>query len=227
MAQTRAQIAGIIGSLRQGDEVKVTWRDGVNQSIESGPVWNPSDSVYWGLGPDVLNPDDPEIIDIQVTKRSPVVVAEPPVGAVAVWSLPGGRVIHAAKRTSKGWALAGSPGTLPWGMYVLAYGEPAQIFTPGVPPPTPVISTLTPGTKSITVNASLGTSTLPITDVQYLLFFEYGDGTGQSGWVSSSQTTGTFTITGLQDDTAYSVMIRSVNAAGTGRESNAVEATTP
>jgi hypothetical protein len=226
MAQTRGQIAQLIGSLQQGDEVKVTWRDGVNQSIETGTIWNPSDSVYWGLGPDVLNPDDPEIIDIQVTKRSPVVVAEPPLGAVAVWSLPGGRVIHAAKRTSKGWALAGESGALPWGIYVMAYGAPTQTISPGVPPPAPVISTLTPGNTTIAVSAALGTSVLPITGVQYLLFFEVGDGTGQSGWISSGQATGTFTITGLQRNTEYSVMIRSVNAAGTGQASNALETTT-
>jgi hypothetical protein len=225
MAQTRGQIAQIIGSLRLGDEVKVTWKDGVNQSIETGTIWNPSDSIYWGLGPDVLNPDDLEIIDIQITKRSPVVVAEPAMGAVAIWSLPGGRVIHAAKRTPRGWALAGQDGALPWGIYVLAYGAPIQVISPGLPPPAPVINTLTPGAEKITVAASLGSPTLPITNVQYNLFFEYGDGTMQSGWLATNQTTGTFEITGLESGDEYSVMIRSVNAAGNGPASNVLSAT--
>jgi hypothetical protein len=225
MAQTREQIAQIIGSLRQGDEVKVTWRDGVNQSIETGAVWNPSDSVFWGLGPDVLDPDDPEILDIQVTKRSPVVVAEPPMGSVAVWTLPGGRRIETAKRTPKGWWAAGSTAPLPWGLFPIAYGTPTQVFTPGQPPSAPVINTLTPGDEKITVAASLGSPTLPITNVQYNLFFEYGDGTMQSGWIATNQTTGTFEITGLESGDEYSVMIRSVNAAGTGPASNVVRAT--
>jgi hypothetical protein len=225
MAQTSEQIAQIIGSLRQGDEVKVTWRDGVNQSIETGAVWNPSDSEFWGLGPDVLNPDDPEILDIQVTKRSPVVVAEPPAGSVVVWSLPGGRRIETAKRTPKGWWLAGSTVPGPWALFVLAYGTPTQVFTPGQPPPAPVINTLTPGAEKITVAASLGSPTLPITNVQYNVIVGYGDGEISSGWYSTNQTTGNFDITGLESGDEYTVLIRSVNAAGTSAASNVLKAT--
>jgi len=131
MAMSRGKIAEIIEGPNAGDLVKVGWRDGVNESIETGKVWEPTDSEFFGLGPDLLDPADENLVSIVVTKKNPIVVPEPAVGSVAVWYTENQTEIVAAKRRSTGWYRAGGGQRLPWGIFILAYGEPVQVFTPG------------------------------------------------------------------------------------------------
>lgn len=228
---TREQITAFINSLAVGDVIEVIWEKSGNRSIEEGKVWQPGDSQYLALGPDLLNPDDPELINVALFSKAPgAVVTQPAVGSVAVFvsqgvpNLPNG--IYAYKRLKAGWYLAGGGGPFPWSL-VTKGRTPTQVFSPGTPPAAPVINTLTPGDRTLLVAATLGApGSTAISDLQYNLVFtldEFGQDT--TGWVSSGQTTGSFTIGNLTNDVPFSVRIRAVNSAGPGAASNLVTAT--
>jgi hypothetical protein len=229
---TRQQIADTIASLQIGDAVIVSWADsannGINKSSEAGKVWQPPDSNFLGVGPDLLDPDDPELVGITVVSRSPVVIPQPPIGSVAVWVLKGVGGVHAYKRLQKGWYPAGATGPVPWSMIVAAFKAPSHIIQPGSVPAAPTINTLTPGTGKLTVNATLGSAgSSPITDVEYALWYTFFEETQQetTGWVSTGQTTGTFDIVNLEGGLPFSVRIRAINDNGIGAESNLVTGT--
>lgn len=228
MAQTRTQIGEVIAGLNVGDSVQVTWSKSGNQSTETGVVWQPpSPAVHLGLGPDLLNPADTELVGIAVTSRAPIQVSQPPIGAVAVFRGLG-QNIEVFKRTKKGWLTTGQTTTVPWGLITLAYKSPLQVFQPGTVPAAPVINTLTPGDRRITVAATLGSpGSSAITDVQYKLIFKFEDDLQQeaTGWVTSGQTTGNFTILNVENGVAFSVRIRAVNSNGASPESNLLTAT--
>jgi hypothetical protein len=88
MAQSREDIQKVIASLREGDTVRVQWDDNGNLSTETGQVWDAPGTNFFGLGPDLLNPTDKELVGIKVTKRAPVSppIRQPAVGAVAAGS---------------------------------------------------------------------------------------------------------------------------------------------
>ena len=94
-----------------------------------------------------------------------------------------------------------------------------RVYSCAALPAAPRLDTLTPGAGSLAVSATLGgDGGSAITAVQYRL-----DG---GGWTTSGQTSGSFTISGLQGSTAYEVEVRAVNAAGNGPASNSLTATT-
>ena len=232
MAMTREQIAAFIAGLNVGDVIEVTWDRSGNRSIEQGKVWQPpSPNTYLGLGPDLLDPNDLELVDIGIFTKAPIEVSQPPLGSVAVFvstgvpNLPDG--IYAFKRMKRGWYLAGGGGPLPWSI-VTRGRVPTQVFQPGARPAAPTINTLTPGDKRITVASTLGDQGgSPIRDVQYLLVFEFEDGLGQetTGWISTGQTTGNFTILNLTNGIDFTVRVRAVNGSGPGPQSGPQTAT--
>jgi hypothetical protein len=226
MAQTREQIAEFIASLGVGDVVEVQWSKDGNRSKEEGKVWQPPDSEYLGLGPDLLDPNDLELVNIALLSKAPITIPpQPPSGSVAVFALPTGILVF--KRLKKGWYAPNATTPLPWSFIVRVFRSPTQVFRPGAPPSAPVINTLTPGDARIVVDATLGDpGSTPIIDVQYLLVFEFDDlGQETTGWISSGQVTGAFTILNLTNDIAFSVRIRAVNSAGAGPASNLVTST--
>ena len=228
---TREQIAAFIAGLNVGDIIEVIWEKSGNRSVEHGPVWQPSGTPYLGLGPDLLNPSDTELVDIGIFSRAPIEVAQPPLGSVAVFvstgvpNLPDG--IFAFKRLKRGWYGAGGAGPLPWAI-VTRGRVPTQVFQPGARPAAPTITSLTAGDRKIDVVATLGDQGgSPIRDVQYLLVFEFEDGLGQEtrGWISTGQTTGTFSILNLTNGIAFTVRVRAVNGSGPGPQSGPQTAT--
>lgn len=222
MAQTRAKIADIIASLGVGDTVRVVWSKNKNQSVETGKVWNPGNSEFFGLGPDLLNPEDPELISIEVLTKAPVVSSQPPMGSVAIFITTGGKSIFAFKRMKKGWYGAGSGGPMTWTQVTKKYKTPAQVFRVGNPPSAPTITSLTPGVRRIDVVSTLGgAGSSAIKDVEYLLTFEMEKDFGQesSGWKPTGQTTGSFPILNLEPGVNFTVQVRAVNDSGPGAPS--------
>lgn len=223
MAMTREQIAAFIAGLNVGDVIEVTWDRSGNRSIEQGKVWQPpSPNTYLGLGPDLLNPNDLELVDIGIFSRAPIEVAQPPLGSVAVFVAPGAANIYAFKRLKRGWYSAGAGGPLPWALLLAGFKTPTQVFSPGLPPAAPTITTLTPGDNKIDVVATLGAQGgSAIKDVQYNLVFEFEDGLGQetTGWISTGQATGTFSILNLTNGVAFTVRVRASNESGPGTAS--------
>lgn len=227
MAMTRPEIAAVIASLNVGDTVEVNWTDGVNTSTETGLVWQPTDSPYFGLGPDLLNPDDLELVGIRVTQRSLAIAPQPPLGSVAVFVQPGGQVIDAYRRRKRGWFGTGNTTPVPWTYLLRTFWYPDKVFVPGTPPGVMILNTLTPGDESITVAATLGTTgSSPIYDVQYRLFFTEIESEGQedSGWISTNQATGNFVIPRLMNGVSFMVRVRAVNSSGAGPQSNLLTA---
>jgi len=228
MAQSRQQIAFIISRLTIGDRVEVIWNRSGNRSTEVGKVWLPDGDDIFGLGPDLLDPDDPELINIKILKKAEVVVTEPPVGSVAVFIGTTPPNVVAIKRTKNGWVGFGSPATVPYRFVVAGFGPPVQVFAPGTPPGAPGINSLTPGDRQIAVASSLGSSgSSPIIDVQYRLVFKYPGERQQedTGWESTEQTTGDFIIPGLQNGVSFTVFVRAVNQSGAGPSSAGLAAT--
>lgn len=87
-----------------------------------------------------------------------------------------------------------------------------------IAPAAPVLNSLTQGDGSLTVSATLGsTGGSAVTSVEYRL----NGGT----WTASGGTSGSFTISGLTNGTAYAVEVRAVNAVGNGAASNSLSAT--
>lgn len=233
MAQTRQQIAEIIESLRVGDAVVVVWQDANSQarSTEAGGVWQPTDNDYLGLGPDLLDPEDTELINITVVSRAPVTVSQPPVGAVAVFSrlpLIGQQKseLYVYKRTTKGWQITGSAGTIPWSLISGAWGAPLQVFLPGAVPAAPTLVSLTAGDGRIVVSATLNSpGSSPVINVEYQLIFAFSVGDQEStAWIPTGQATGNFTIPNLENGVSFSVKIRAVNASGASTRSNLLSA---
>ena len=223
MAQTRTQIGEVIASLNAGDEVRVTWLKSGNTSVETGKVWDPPTSAYWGLGPDLLNPADLELVGIRVTKRVAILAPEPPVGSVAVFGRNDGAVLNAYKRLKQGWYATGDTTALTWPVIVAFLGSPIQTFQPGKVPEKPTINSVVPGDGSFTVNATLGADNgSSIEDVQVRMVFAIpGDPYDDTGWLPTGQTTGTFTINTATNGTLYTVRIRTINGRGASAESNA------
>lgn len=228
MAMTRAQIATVIAGLGIGDTVEVIWQDGANTSTETGIVWQPPDSDYLGLGPDILDPNDTQLVNIAVKQKNPITYPQPSLGSVAVFVRPGGKVIYSFKRHKKGWYATGDVTPVPWVLLIGVYGAPDRVFSPGTPPAAPVLNTLTPGDEFLTVGATLGASgSTPIYDVQYRIVFDEFSLSPQedTGWVSSGQDTGTFVIPRLANGVPYSVRVRALNSSGAGPQSNLLTAT--
>jgi hypothetical protein len=224
MAQTREQISNIIASLNAGDEVRVTWLKSDNTSVETGKVWNPPDSPYWGLGPDLLNPTDLQLVGIRVVKRSTVLTPEPPLGSVAVFGKNDGATLFAVKRLKRGWYSAGDNTALPWLIFIIAYGQPIQTFEPGKVPAKPTIDSVIPGDASLTINLTLGADNgSAIEEIQYNLAFAIpGDPYDQTGWQGTGKTSGPITVSNLTNGTLYEVKVRSLNGRGASPESNMI-----
>lgn len=124
---TREEVAAVIATLGVGDIVEVWWDDGGNSSIERGPVWDPPDSNYFGLGAGVLDPADTQLLYIAVTKRAPV--SEPPLGSVVVWEIQNGTQLQPSKRYDTGWRLIGGRVSWTWDKLTQVYGPPAATYT--------------------------------------------------------------------------------------------------
>lgn len=91
----------------------------------------------------------------------------------------------------------------------------AEVSVPGAP----TLNSITPGNGSLAVSSTLGaTGGSAITDVEY----STDDG---ATWASSGQVTGSFTITGVTNGTAYPIRVRAVNAIGPGAASGSITAT--
>lgn len=227
MSRDQTKITNTINSLNEGDEVRVAWAKNGNRSVEAGKVWNPADSNYWGLGPDLLNPTDPELMAITVTKRAPDNASQPALGALAIWYTKSGSII-AAQRAKKGWYVAAGPGPVTWSSLVKKNGKPDTILLAGLPPAAPTINTLTPSpVGNIAIAATLGSDNgSAITDVQWRATATLNDGIfDDTGWTSSGQATGNFSIQ-VVAGYLYSVRIRSVSSRGVGPDSNTATVTT-
>jgi hypothetical protein len=229
MAQTRTQIGIVIAGLVVGDSVEVIWEKSGNRSVEEGKVWQPPSTNYLGIGPDLLNPTDTELVNIVVTQKAPVQVPlQPAIGSVAIFKDPRSLMFFPYKRVNKkGWYTANSLNPYPWSTIVALLGTPFQVFSPGTPPAAPVLNTATPGDRRINIVSTLGSAgSSAVTDVQYQLVFAFEIGEQETtGWVSSGQTTGTFSIVNLTNGLAFTVRIRAINSNGTGPSSNALTAT--
>lgn len=227
MAQSREDIAKVIASLREGDTVRVQWNDNDNLSTETGQVWDAPGTNFFGLGPDLLNPTDKELVGIKITKRAPVSppIKQPPVGAVAVFA--GQTSIAAYKRQQKGWYPAGGTGPVKWTAVTALLGNPTQVFTPGEVPAAPTLDSITPLDGALFVEATLGNDRgSAITDVQYRATFTLpGEAADDTDWVSTGQKTGNFTISGLTNAVAYSIRVRTVNGRGASQASNILTGT--
>lgn len=227
MSRDQTKITNTINSLNEGDEVRVAWAKNGNRSVEAGKVWNPADSNYWGLGPDLLNPTDPQLISITVTKRAPDNASQPALGTLAVWYTKSGAII-AAQRAKKGWYVAAGPGPVTWSSLVKKNGKPDTLLAPGSTPAAPTINTLTARALGwIDISATLGSDNgSPITDVLWRATADLGEGIfDDTGWTSSGQATGNFSIQ-VVAGYVYSVRIRSVSARGVGPDSNTKTVTT-
>lgn len=228
MARDQAKITEVINSLSEGDEVQVVWAKSGHRSVETGKVWNPADSAYWGLGPDLLNPADTQLFSITVKKRVPQVPSQPTqFGTVAVWYTNSSFLpILAAQKVKKGWVAIGSSQVFQWS-FLAQHGTPAAIFTPGSKPAAPTINTATGGSGTITIAATLGSDNgYPISDVKYRLNYSTGGDDADTGWISSGQATGNFVIEDLAPATEYTVRIQSVNLRGESPDSNSRIAST-
>lgn len=227
MARNQSKITEVINSLNEGDEVSVAWAKSTHQSLETGKVWNPADSEYWGLGPDLLNPTDTQLQSITVTKRAPGGSSQPAVGSLAIWYSKSG-AITAAQRTKKGWYIAAGSGPVNWDYLTKKNGKPNTVLSPGQTPAAPTINTLTPsGNGYIAIAATLGSDNgSEIIDVQYRVDSDLdGEPGDHSGWTSSGQATGNFSIQ-VVGGFLYSVRIRAVNSRGVGADSNTKTVTT-
>lgn len=225
---TRTKIAEIISSLGVGDSVRVVWSKNGNKSVEAGKVWNPGNSQFFGLGPDLLDPADTELISIEIVTKAPVTSSQPALGSVAVFVDSGAKNIYAFKRMKKGWYGAGTGGPTTWSQIIKKYKSPTQIFTVGTPPAKPTSVTATAGVRKMTVASTLGsTGSSSIRDVEYQLTFEFQSGYGQEStkWISTGQTTGNFEILNLEPGVAFSVRVRAVNDSGPGEISDKATAT--
>lgn len=226
MAQSREDIAKVIASLREGDTVRVQWNDNDNLSTETGQVWDAPGTNFFGLGPDLLNPTDKELVGIKITKRAPVSppIKQPPVGAVAVFA--GQTSIAAYKRQQKGWYPAGGTGPVKWTAVTALLGNPTQVFTPGEVPAAPTLDSITPLDGALFVEATLGNDRgSAITDVQYRATFTLLGDPDDTDWVSTGQKTGNFTISNLTNAVAYSIRVRAVNGRGASQASNILAGT--
>lgn len=125
---TREEITATVASLGVGDIVDVWWDDNGNSSNEKGPVWDPPDSAFFGLGAGVLDPADTQLIYIEVTTRAPV--PEPAVGSVVVWLIQDGTRLQPAKRFDEGWRLINGRVPWPWDSLTSVYGSPTHIIAP-------------------------------------------------------------------------------------------------
>lgn len=224
MAQSREDIAKVIASLREGDTVRVQWNDNDNLSTETGQVWDAPGTNFFGLGPDLLNPTDKELVGIKITKRAPVSppIKQPPVGSVAVFSAQSGLGFFAYKRQQKGWYLTGSTGVIKWNAITAILGTPLQVFTPGEVPAAPTLDSITPLDGALFVEATLGNDRgAAITDVQYRATFTLpGEDPDDTGWVSTGQKTGNFTISDLTNAVVYTIRVRALNPRGPSQASN-------
>jgi hypothetical protein len=91
--------------------------------------------------------------------------------------------------------------------------------TPVTTPSAPTITSIAPGDQQLTVNFTAGaTGGSPITN------YEYSTNNGSS-FTSASITSSPIVITGLTNGTSYQVIIRAINAFGSGASSNMVTGT--
>jgi len=103
---------------------------------------------------------------------------------------------------------AAGAGTASTGVTETPYGVPLA----------PTINSITPGDTELIIDFTAGSDNgNAITDYLY--------STDGSNYTAMGQTTSPFTITGLENDTEYSVTIKASNAAGAGAASSAMSAT--
>lgn len=127
---TAEEISALIASLNVGDVVEVHWESEGPASVENGPVWDPADSDFFGVGNSLLDPNDQEIIYIAATSRAPI--AEPAIGSVVLWIIQSGTQIQVAKRYATGWkTIGGTLATWTWAQLTGLYGSP--VYTQDAP----------------------------------------------------------------------------------------------
>ncbi len=100
-------------------------------------------------------------------------------------------------------------------------GVPSNIVsaTPFTSPSAPTIDYITPGNQQLTVNFTPGAN-----GGSHITNYQYSINAG-STWTTVLTTSSPFIITGLINGASYSVLIRAINAAGSGAQSNVVSAT--
>lgn len=108
----------------------------------------------------------------------------------------------------------GAQNSIDWG----AYSALSGVLTPSGPPAAPTISSITPSDGALSVAFTAGASTAPITDYQYSI------DAGQH-WFSLGATASPVSISGLQNGSTYSVLLRAVNSVGYGAESASTSGT--
>ena len=112
--------------------------------------------------------------------------------------------------------------------YQLSVLAQAGLLPPPVPPtppapagpPAPVITSLTPGNTTIDIAFTQATPSSPISNYEYSL-----DGGTTYTACSPAVTTSPISLTGLTNGTTYTILVRGINADGTGAASNSLAAT--
>jgi hypothetical protein len=96
--------------------------------------------------------------------------------------------------------------------------SPRVVVTPRARPLAPTITSVTKGNAFLTVNFTAGAAVSPA-----VAGFEYQLNGG--AWIATGTTTSPITISPLTNGTSYAILVRGVNAAGSGAVSNSVSAT--